>query len=286
MEHVLPRKNKKMSAQSRLLYGLAGGALVGYGIKYSVQRAPWLGSLTALVGVDLLTHGATGHHLHEALGITDGYSQCAKRRGFSRIPHQLGVQIQRCILVDSTPQKAYEFVRDLENFPRFMQHVKTIYFTGEKRCHWVVKGPAGTQLEWDADIINDIPGELIAWRSINNPDIDSAGSIRFEKASDDRGTIIRVHMQYLPPAGAVGVAIAKLFGEEPAMQMRSDLRRLKQILESGEVATTAGQPVGGQGGLRSRSESLRQTVEVRSSSRPAGLLTEDRRAAAASGHGR
>ena len=286
MEHVLPRKNKKMSAQSRLLYGLAGGALVGYGIKYGIQRAPWLGSLTALVCADLLTHGATGHHLHEALGITDGHTEWAKRRGFSRIPHQLGVQVQRSVLVNSTPQKAYEFVRDLENFPRFMQHVKTVYFTGEKRCHWVVKGPAGTQVEWDADIINDIPGELIAWRSINNPDVDSAGSVRFEKASGDRGTVIRVHMQYLPPAGAVGVAIAKLFGEEPEQQMRSDLRHLKEILETGEIASIAGQPTGGLGGMRTRPGGLRQVAEVRTSSGPAGLLTEERRAAAASGRGR
>jgi uncharacterized membrane protein len=283
MEHVLPRKNKKMSAQSRLLYGLAGGALVSYGIKLGVQRAPLLGSLTALLGADLVTHGATGHHLHEALGITDTHAECAQRRGFSRIPHQLGVQVQRSILVNSTPQKAHEFVRDLENFPRFMQHVKTVYFTGENRCHWVVRGPAGTQVEWDAEIINDLPGELIAWRSINNPEVDNAGSIRFEKAPADRGTIIRVHMQYLPPAGAVGVAIAKLFGEEPEQQMRSDLRCLKQILETGEIPTTLGQPVGGSRRPQTKVSADRQAAEARKSPRPAGLIPEELRAAAASG---
>jgi uncharacterized membrane protein len=279
MEHVLPRKNKKMPAQSRLIYGLAGGALVGYGIKNAIKGGtPVTYGLAALIGADLLTHGATGHHLHEALGITDGH---AGRPGVSRIPHQLGVQIHRAILVNATPEKAYEFVRDLENFPRFMKHVKTVYFTGEKRCHWVVRGPAGMQVEWDAEIINDLPGELIAWRSINNPDIDSAGSIRFEKAGADRGTIIRVSLQYLPPAGAVGVAIAKLFGEEPEQQLRSDLRRLKQILETGEIATTEGQPMGGFGGMRTRPGGLRETVEGRRSYQPAGLLTEERRAAAA-----
>src|SRR5256885_1640117 len=144
MEHVLPRKNKKMSAQARLIYGLAGGALITYGIKNGIKRGSFLGGLTAVVGADLLTHGATGHHLHEALGITDGH---AGRRGMSRIPHQLGVQVHRSVLVNATPEKAYEFVRDLENFPRFMKHVKTVYFTGEKRCHWVVRGPAGMQVE-------------------------------------------------------------------------------------------------------------------------------------------
>lgn len=280
MEHILPRLNKKMSPQSRLLYGLTGGTLLSFGIK----RGSLLGGVAALVGVDLLTRGATGHHIHEALGITDGH---AGRRGVSRIPHQLGVQVQRAILVNATPEKAYEFVRNLENLPRFMKHVKTIRITGDKRSHWVVKAPAGRQVEWDAEIINDLPGELIAWRSVNNPDIDSAGSIHFERSRGDRGTIIRVSMQYLPPAGVLGVAVAKLFGEEPELQLRSDLRRLKQILETGETPTTAGQPFGGSRGVRTRPGNGK-------TSEPAGLLSETvserapewRRAAAASGRTR
>ncbi len=225
MERMLPRRNERMSTESRLLYGLAGGALLIFGM----SRRSWLREPLALVGADLLSYGATGHHLYEALGITSGH---AGKRESTRIPHQLGVQVQRSIHVNAPPRKAYEFVRDLENLPRFMEHVKNVSKKDEKRSHWVVKAPAGTQVEWDAEIINDLPGELIAWRSINNPDIDSAGSVRFERTTRDDGTVIRVSMQYLPPAGILGATVAKLFGEEPEQQLKDDLGRLKMALES------------------------------------------------------
>jgi uncharacterized membrane protein len=222
---MLPRRNQKMSAESRVLYGLAGGALLIYGI----SRRSWLREAFAVIGADLLSYGATGHHLYEALGVTRGH---ARERAGTRIPHQVGVQVQRSVHVNAPPRKAYDFVRDLENLPRFMEHVKNISKKDERRSHWVVKAPAGTQVEWDAEIINDLPGELIAWRSINNPDIDSAGSVRFERAVGDEGTVIRVSMQYLPPAGILGATVAKLFGEEPEQQLKDDLGRLKVALES------------------------------------------------------
>ena len=225
MKRVFPRRNKKMGTESQWLYGLAGGALLFLGI----SRRSWFRELMALVGADLLSYGATGHHLYEALGITGGH---AGTREGTRIPHQVGVQVQRSIHVNAPPRKAYDFVRDLENLPRFMQHVKNVSKTDDKRSHWVVKAPAGTQVEWDAEIINDLPGELIAWRSINNPDIDSAGSVRFERTTDTGGTVIRVSMQYLPPAGILGATVAKLFGEEPEQQLKDDLGRLKMALES------------------------------------------------------
>jgi uncharacterized membrane protein len=225
MERVFPRINKRMGTESRWLYGLAGGALLIFGI----SRRSWFRDVLALVGADLLSYGATGHHLYEALGITGGH---AGQDEGTRIPYQLGVQVQRSIHVNAPRRKAYDFVRDLENLPRFMQHVKNVSKTDDKRSHWVVKAPAGTQVEWDAEIINDLPGELIAWRSINNPDIDSAGSVRFERTTDDGGTVIRVSMQYLPPAGILGATVAKLFGEEPEQQLKDDLGRLKMALES------------------------------------------------------
>jgi len=225
MERVFPRRNKRMGTESRLLYGLAGSALLIFGI----SRRSWFREALALLGADLLSYGATGHHLYEALGITRGH---AGQSEGTRIPHQLGVQVQRSIHVNAPPRKAYDFVRDLENLPRFMQHVKNVSKTDDKRSHWVVKAPAGTQVEWDAEIINDLPGELIAWRSVNNPDIDSAGSVRFERTIGDGGTVIRVSMQYLPPAGILGATVAKLFGEEPEQQLKDDLGRLKTALES------------------------------------------------------
>ena len=225
MERMLPRRNKKMTAESRVMYGLAGGALVAY----AISRKSWIRRPLALLGADLLSFGASGHHLYEALGIISGNPGW---REATRIPHQLGVQVQRSIHVNTPPQKAYEFVRDLENLPRFMEHVKNVSKQDEKRSHWVVKAPAGTQVEWDAEIINDLPGKLIAWKSVNNPDIESAGSVHFEKATRDDCTVIRVSMQYLPPGGIVGATVAKLFGEEPERQLKEDLRRLKMALEN------------------------------------------------------
>jgi uncharacterized membrane protein len=277
MEHILPRKDKKISPQARFLCGLAGGALVALGVK---QRS-FLGGSIALVGADLLTQGVTGHHLHETLGIVNGRAAWG---GARRIPHQLGVQVQRSILVNASPEKTYEFVRNFENFPRFMEHLKNVYATSEKRSHWVAKGPARTSVEWDAEIINDLPGEVLAWRSIDGADVDSAGSINFQKAPDDRGTIIRVELQYLPPAGALGAVVAKILGEEPELQLKSDLRRLKQVIETGEIATTEGQPVGGFAGKQRRiarrwPERQHQPI---GSPEPAGLLQDQRASATAS----
>jgi uncharacterized membrane protein len=224
MERVFPRNDEKIAPETRLLCGVAGSALLIAGL---ARRSPLRG-LLALLGADLLTFGVTGHHVHEALGMASGH---AGRSG-TRIPHQLGVQVQRSIYVNAPPDKAYQFVRDLENLPRFMEHVKNVSAKDERRSHWVVKAPAGTQVEWDAEIINDLPGELIAWRSINNPDIDSAGSVHFEKSMRKPGTMIRVSMQYLPPAGILGATVARLFGEEPDQQLKDDLARLKMALES------------------------------------------------------
>lgn len=225
MERLFPRANKKISTGLRVLSALTGAAI----LRFALSRRPRLGGLLELVGADLLIYGASGHHLYEALGTTGEY---AGKRESTRVPHQLGVQVQRSIRVDAPPQKAYEFVRDLGNLPRFMQHVKNVSTMDDKRSHWVVKAPAGTEVEWDAEIINDLPGELIAWRSINNPNVDSAGSVHFERAGRDNGTVVVVKMQYLPPAGVLGATVAKLFGEEPEQQLRDDLCRLKMALES------------------------------------------------------
>jgi uncharacterized membrane protein len=236
MEHVLPRPDRKMAPQKRLLYGVAGGALLTFGLR---QRS-FLGGLAALVGTDLVANGATGHHLHEFLGAVEHLGP-----GGTRIPHQIGVQVQRSVLVNTTPEKAYEFVRNLENLPRFLKHLKNIQISDEKRSHWTVRGPRGKDVEWDAEIITDTPGELLSWRSLDHPDVKSAGSVHFERAIGNRGSIVRVRLQYLPIGGALRAFVGKLFGDDPDLQLADDLRRLKQVLETGEIATTQGQPRGG-----------------------------------------
>src|SRR5260370_25086851 len=110
-----------------------------------------------------------------------------------------------------------------------MRHLESVQVQGN-RSHWVAKGPLGTCVEWDAEIYNENPNEMIAWRSLEGADVDSTGSVHFTPAPGGRGTDVRVVLKYNPPAGKLGAAIAKLFGSEPDQQIRDDLRRFKQLM--------------------------------------------------------
>jgi uncharacterized membrane protein len=224
MEHVLPRRDAYNTDDPRLVYGLVGTVLV----LLRLRRKSWVSTALAVIGADMVSCALTGRHLHQALGLDGAHAGEGER---TRIPHQMGVQVEDWVDVNTSPEHAYQFMRRLENLTHCLEHVKNVVTKNEKLSHWVVKAPAGTEVEWDAEIINDLPGKLIAWRSINDPDVDSAGSVHFEPLRTDGGTRIRVRMQYLPPAGSVGVALAKLLGEEPEQQLRDDLQRLKSALE-------------------------------------------------------
>lgn len=152
--------------------------------------------------------------------------------------------VQETIAVNCDPAQAYALWRDLASLPRFMEHLESVEVLGERRSRWVAKAPAGQHVEWEAELVEDRPGEAIAWRSVEGSDVGSRGAVRFERAPGGRGTLVRVEMEYRPPAGSVGRAVARLFGEEPEQQVRADLRRFKQVLETGEVPTTEGQPAG------------------------------------------
>ena len=149
-----------------------------------------------------------------------------------------GVHAKASCIVNRSPEEVYSFWRNFENLPRFMKHLESVHDTGNGRSHWVVKGPAGTSVEWDATIIADVPNEVITWRSLEDSDVDNAGAVRFEAAPGGRGTIVKVNIQYNPPAGVVGATIAKLFGEEPQQQLDDDMRRFKQVMEVGEVVVS------------------------------------------------
>ena len=138
----------------------------------------------------------------------------------------------------------YAFWRDLENLPRFMEHVESVRVTGERRSHWEAKAPPGTTVEWDAEIVDDRPGELIAWLSVDAADVDTSGTIRFSRAPGGRGTEVTVELRYAPPGVSSRETVAKLLGEEPETQAYDDLRRFKQVLETGEVVRSEGSPGG------------------------------------------
>jgi uncharacterized membrane protein len=152
--------------------------------------------------------------------------------------------VVKAITINAAPDVIYRFWRDLENFPRFMQHIEEVRSTSERTSHWIAKAPAGTTIEWDAEIVEDEANARIAWRTLPDSAVEHEGIVSFEPAIGGRGTIVRVSMSYVPPAGKVGLQIAKLFGEEPNRQIDGDLRRMKQLIETGEIATTDGQPSG------------------------------------------
>ena len=236
MEHILPRQNRHASDELRWVFGLGGAALLIWGWK----RRSWLGVLLSSAGADLLNWSCTGHYLHETLGVTALTSKGLR----ALVPHQLGIRVDRSVAIYRPVDEVYRFFRDFKNLGRILTHVNDVREVDDKHSHWFVKGPGGIELEWDAEIIEERPNELISWRSIGSPDVESTGSVRFVQAPGERGTFVCVSLNYLPPAGALGAAIAKVFGEEPEMQIKEDLRRLKQILEAGEIASTEGQPAG------------------------------------------
>jgi uncharacterized membrane protein len=137
-------------------------------------------------------------------------------------------------IINRAPEELYQYWRDFENLPNIMKHLESVRVTGEGRSHWVAKTPVGTSVEWDAEITEDRPNEYIAWRSLEGADVDNSGSVRFEPATGNRGTIVKVEINYTPPGGALGSLVTKLFSEEPGQQAQESLRTFKQLMEVGE----------------------------------------------------
>ncbi|MCG5451609.1 SRPBCC family protein [Micromonospora hortensis] len=177
-------------------------------------------------------------------GITAVDVLAAVRVGRARRARARVIRMQIAVTVNRSPAEAYRFWRDMENLPRFMAHLESVRADDLRRSHWIARGPAGRRVEWDAEIIDDQPNKSITWRSLPGTRVPNAGRVRFVPAPGDRGTEVRVELRYAPPAGAFGRAVAKLFGEEPEQQVRDDLRRFKQVLETGEVVRSEGSPNG------------------------------------------
>lgn len=155
-----------------------------------------------------------------------------------------GIALTVALVIDRPKKELYRHWRELTNLPTFMKHLVRIEMQDDRRSHWVAKGPAGSTVEWDAEITEDRANECIAWRSVERSEVGHAGSVRFEPAPGGRGTIVTVEMEYRPPLGTVGAAVSAWFGEDPNHTVKMDLRRLKQMMETGEVITTEGQPAG------------------------------------------
>jgi uncharacterized membrane protein len=179
--------------------------------------------------------GVTALDVLCARQLSNGQRELA-RTTLGRIKKTDAGRVRKTIIINRSPEDVYRFWRELRNLPSFMNHLESIQITGDNRSHWITKGPGGKTVEWDAEIVADEPNSHIAWRSLEGSDVDHSGSVRFEPAPGGRGTLVRVELQYSPPAGAIGANIAKLFRAEPGQQIEQNLRALKQVMETGEVA--------------------------------------------------
>jgi uncharacterized membrane protein len=225
-ENKLTSSHSEASETERWASLIGGGALVLMGLRQGSLR----GVLTALAGGGLIYQSAakqsTIQQAQEAIGINQP------------------IKVEKTVTINKSPEELYRFWHNFENLPTFMKHLKSVKVYNDKRSHWIANAPLGNSVEWDADILEDRENEFISWASVEGADIDNSGFVRFQKVPGDRGTEVKVVLEYNPPGGVLASVIAKLFGEEPEQQIGDDLRRFKMLMEAGEIATTEGQPTG------------------------------------------
>jgi uncharacterized membrane protein len=229
--------NVNVGDTERILSFLGGGALGLFGL----SRRSLGGLALAAMGGSLLYRGATGHcSVYQTLDINT-----APRLGpASSIAAGHGVKVEESIIINRDPAVLYGFWRNLENVGRFMRHLEHVEVRDDRRSHWVARGPMGKKFEWEAQIINERENELIAWRSVDDSQVDTAGSVHFQVLPRGRGTQMRVVLKYDAHSAQLAAPLARLLGDSPRQHIHEDLRRFKQVMESGEVATIDGQPRG------------------------------------------
>lgn len=216
------KQNQTSSDTERWASLIGGGALVLFGLSQRSLR----GALLAMAGGGL---AARGLGVGEDLKLPD-------------MPQS--IKVEKTVTIDKPADELYRFWRDFENLPRFMKHLKYVNVIDDKRSHWIASAPIGNSVEWDAEIVREEQNRLIAWASVEGADVDNSGFVRFQSAPGGRGTEVKVVIEYNPPGGAITATAVKIFGEEPQQQIADDLRCFKQFMETGEIATTEGQPSG------------------------------------------
>jgi uncharacterized membrane protein len=264
---------------TRAMMRAVGAREIASGVGLLTQRnpAPWLSARVAgdamdltLLGVAMGTNAERRGRVAAAMAAVAGVA----------LPDVVGtvelsgadgdtarrVDVKAAITIRRPRDEVYGFWRDFENLPRFMYHLESVQAIADGRSHWQVKAPMGRQVSWDAEIADDRPGELIAWRSLPGADVEHSGVVRFADAPGDRGTEVHVEMHYDPPAGTVGIVVAKIAGEEPTQQVKDDLRRLKQVLETGDVVRSEGTPEGSHAGRLLRQRPAQPLASGRSAS--------------------
>jgi len=225
-----------------------GGVMVLYGL---VRRTPF-SFLMALAGGGLIYQAVREMQAQDSKWkvTAKGYPE------MQSLAHGQGIRIEKEITINRPAAELFRYWRNLENLPRVMSYLESVEVLDPVHSHWVAKAPAGMKVEWDAEIINEAPDELIGWRSVRGSDVDNAGSVHFEPAPTG-GTVVRVNLKYDPPAGKLGAAVAKLFGTDPDKTVEEDLRRFKRSMEM----DTSGTP-----GIQSLSNNGSSSAETARSS--------------------
>lgn len=239
---------KNVGDGERVLSVVAGGALALAG----ARRRDLAGLGLALVGAALVRRGATGHcDVYQQLGVSTADGRTVPRRARGEIVSRAAtvdarraIKIERSITVGRPADELYALWRDFEQLPRFMRHLTEVRNEDATHSHWVARLDGGRTVEWDSEIVNDLPGQLIAWKTVGDPDVAHAGSVHFSAAPAGRGTVVRIVLDYEPPAGATIARIAHVFAHAPEQLVAEELRRFKRLAETGEVITTDGQTSG------------------------------------------
>jgi len=229
----------------------------GVGILTNPRPTRWVWSR---VGGDLLDLAALGVALKTSrndrattaasfaavAGIT-ALDVIAARRISAQTPENSpNHRLEAGVIVNRSPEDCYRQWRNFQDLPRFMSYLQSVNENGDGRTHWVAAGPGDITAEWDAAIIDDVPGQRISWHSVEGSPIYNSGSVEFHEAPGGRGTMVRVQMDFSSPAGGV-TTLAKTFGKHPEQMVKKDLRRFKQVMETGEAITTEGQSAGRKG---------------------------------------
>lgn len=242
----------------RLIRALGARELAtGTGLLMRPQQTGWLWARVAGDALDLgLLAGASRHSHSQRIavasalvaGITvlDLLAASDRQQRTQAAPPSVpgAIHVRKSLLINCSPEACYRFWRDFGNFPNFMQHVDEVQMIDATRSRWKVRAPFGRHVEWTAELSSDVPSQQLGWRTLQDAEIQHAGVVHFAPGIGGRGTRVQVDFSYVAPLGKAGARLAQLFGEEPSQQVAEDLRRFKQLIESGEIPTTVGQPAG------------------------------------------
>ena len=218
---------------------LASGSVLAL---LGLARRDLRGLFIAAVGGGMVYRGATGHcSVYSTLGMNT-----AEPPDQQKGQPDYYTSVSESLLIDKPPEELYRYWRNFENLPRIMTHLESVRVVDDRRSHWGAQAPTmvGGRVEWDAEIVADEPGSRIAWNSLPGSSVETRGWVRFVPALGDRGTAVRVFMEYHPPAGPIGRWFVSFFNKVLEKQIRDDLRNLKRLMEMGEILILGGQPRG------------------------------------------